>query len=373
MNESVLDKNFKFNDILSCPEELEWHAYDESTFDLYGVFYDHANQEFLRLPREVSSATSPGVDWLANQTSGGRLRFKTDSKIVAIRAVEGLCQFKPHIPITGQMGFSLYTDGKYERTFAPDLAAIENRKDEMFSFSTYFETIFPKPDGEFYDYLLHFPLYSSVKKLYIGVIKGSKFTTPQKYAYDLPVLYYGSSITQGACASHPGNEYQGHISRALDADYINLGFAGKAKGEQVMAEYIRSVPHSVFVMDYDNNAPSKEHLMATHYSFYKTYREVCKDTPVIFVTRPNWWVSSPIKNFVRQPSHGVKIIRESYKRALAEGDKNVYFLNGSTFFGKDKFACTVESIHPNDLGFYKMAQKIKPVVEKALRSIKDGH
>lgn len=366
MNEAILDKNFIFNDINGCPEELEWHAFDEEIFDLYGVFYDKENSEFLRLPREVSRATSPGVDYLANQTSGGRLRFKTDSSIVAIRAVEELCLFKSHIPVTGQMGFGLYTDGKYERSFAPDLNAIESRKNELFSFSTFFRTIYPKPQGEFYNYDLLFPLYSSVKKLYVGVIKGSKFTSPQKYSYDLPVLYYGSSITQGACASHPGNEYQGYISRALDADYINLGFAGKAKGEQVMAEYIRSVPHSVFVMDYDNNAPTPKHLKDTHYAFYKTYREKCKDTPIIFLTKPDWWIAAPLKNFIPQPSPCTKIVRDTYKRALAEGDKNVYFIDGKTFFGKDLYSCTVDSIHPNDLGFYKMAQKLLPVVKKAL-------
>lgn len=366
MLDSVIDKNFNFNDIISCDKELEWHSFNEDIFSLYGVFYDHSNQEFLRLPRDVAKATSEGVSWLANQTSGGRLRFCTDSKIIAIKAVEGLCSFKSHIPVTGQMGFALYTDGKYERSFAPDLSAIESRQNGVFHFATFFKTIYPKPDGEFYNYELNFPLYSSVKQLYIGVVKGSKFTAPKKYSFDLPILYYGSSITQGACASHPGNEYQGHISRALDADYINLGFAGKAKGEQVMAEYISNIPHSVFVMDYDNNAPTLEHLENTHYAFYKTYRQKQKNTPIIFVTKPDYWIDPPLKNFVKMPSPTVKIIKNTYKRALAEGDKNVYFINGKTFFGKDLYSCTVDSIHPNDLGFYLMAKKLIPIIKKAL-------
>ena len=366
MEIEFIDKNFQFNDILNCDQELEWHSYNENVFALYGVFYDQDNEEFLRLPKEVAKSTSPGVEWLANQTSGGRLRFCTDSKIVAIRAVEGFCSFKPHIPVTGQMGFALYTDGKYERTFAPDLTAIENRKDGVFAFSNYFKTIFPKQNGEFYNYDIYFPLYSSVKQLYIGVIKGSKFQTPKNYSYTLPILYYGSSITQGACASHPGNEYQGHLSRALDTDYINLGFAGKAKGEQVMAEYISSLPHSIFVMDYDNNAPTLEHLENTHYAFYKTYRQKCKNTPIIFVTKPNWWIDFPEKEFGKKTTPCTKIIKETYKRAIKEGDKNVYFIDGKTFFGKDLYNCTVDSIHPNDQGFYKMANKFYPILKKIL-------
>lgn len=366
MKEGVLDTNFIFNEINDCKEQLEWHAFDEKIFDLYGVFYSDENQEFLRLPKEVAKATSEGVEWLSNQTSGGRLRFCTDSKIVAIKVAEQLCAFKSHIPVTGQMGFALYTDGKYERTFAPDLTAIENRKKEIFSFSTFFKTIYPKQQGEFYNYDLHFPLYSSVKQLYIGVIKGSKFQAPKKYSSKLPIVYYGSSITQGACASHPGNEYQGLISRELDLDYINLGFAGKAKGEQVMAEYISTIPHSLFVMDYDNNAPTLEHLEQTHYAFYKTYRQKHKNTPIIFVTKPNWWIDFPADKYANKTTPCTKIIKQTYKKALQEGDKNVYFIDGKTFFGKDLYDCTVDSIHPNDHGFYLMAKKLIPVIKKAL-------
>ena len=360
-----LDKNFINNQVDT--EKFDWYDFSSPNFCLYGVFYDKAEGQFLRLPRKVADATSIGVSFLANQTSGGRLKFCTNSKTIAVSAVEGLCSFKPHIPLTGQMGFALYTDGKYERTFAPDLNAIESRQNENFSFSTYFKTIYPKPQGEFYDYVLHFPLYSSVKQLLIGVEKGSEFIAPKKYAYDLPVLFYGSSITQGACASHPGSEYQGLISRALDVDYINLGFAGKALGEQVMAEYIRDIPHSVFVMDYDNNAPTLQHLEKTHYAFYKTYREKCKDTPIIFLTKPNWWADFPADKYAKKTTPCTKIIKQTYKKALAEGDKNVYFIDGKTFFGKDLYNCTVDSCHPTDLGFYLMAKKIIPVVQKALR------
>lgn len=367
MIDSVIDKNFNFKDILSCEHELEWHSFNEDVFSLHGVFYDQKNCEFLRLPKNIADATSVGVSWLANQTSGGRLKFCTDSKMIAVRVVEGFCSFKPHIPITGQMGFSLYTDGKYERTFAPDLNAIENRENETFSFSTYFKTIFPKPQGEFYNYQLHFPLYSSVKQLQIGVEKGSSFKTPTKYASDLPIIFYGSSITQGACASHPGNEYQGYISRELNVDYINLGFAGKAKGEKIMAEYISSLPHSVFVMDYDNNAPTLEHLENTHYAFYKTYRQKCKNTPIIIMTKPNWWIDFPESEYAKKATPCTKIIKETYKRAIQEGDKNVYFIDGKSFFGKDLYNCTVDSIHPNDLGFYRIAKKLAPIIKKALK------
>ncbi len=85
------------------------------------------------------------------------------------------------------------------------------------------------------------PLYSGVRHLYIGIPKGKKILPAKPYKVDTPVVYYGSSITQGGCASRPGNSYQGFISRHLKADYINLGFSGNAKGEETMARYIASL------------------------------------------------------------------------------------------------------------------------------------
>ena len=89
-----------------------------------------------------------------------------------------------------------------------------------------------------------------------------------KYRDMKPVLYYGSSITQGGCCSRPGNTYQAVVSRRLNIDFVNLGFSGNARGERAMAEYVAAQPMSAFAFDYDHNAPSVEHLKNTHYDFY---------------------------------------------------------------------------------------------------------
>ena len=359
MDISLIDSNFKPNVLTNCDVEIEWHAVEEPIFSIHGVYYSKQDDCFLRLPVDVASNVNDGVACLCKNTAGGRIRFSTDSKVIAFQVVEPFNSIMQHMPMTGQMGLALYTDNKYEGTFAPAFSDIKNCKNNEISFANYHYTIYQKADGEFYDYDLYFPLYNGVKKLYIGVIKGSKFNPPKKYTYQLPVLYYGSSITQGGCAGHPGNDYQGHISRALDCDYINLGFSGSARGEDTICDYITTLPHSVFVMDYDHNAPTTEHLEKTHYAFYKRYREKCKDTPIIFLTRPDCW-------FRKVEKERISIVKNTYKKAIAEGDKNVYFILGKTLFGNDKLACTVDSVHPNDLGFYKMAKRITPFVKKAL-------
>ncbi|MBR6426308.1 MAG: hypothetical protein IKS28_00630, partial [Clostridia bacterium] len=182
--------------------------------------------------------------------------------------------------------------------------------------------------GGMQDLIIDFPLYNDVDKLFIGVSDKALFETPAGYGRRVPVVYYGSSITQGGCASRPGNSYQAMLSRALDCDYINLGFSGSAKGEQIIARYIAGLEMSAFVFDYDHNAPDAEHLARTHEPFFLTVREAHPDTPVIIISKPDVINVDP----EAERSFAVRrdIIRKTYENALSRGDKNVYFIDGAS-------------------------------------------
>ena len=124
-------------------------------------------------------------------------------------------------------------------------------------------------DGKEHTFTINFPLYQGVNSLYIGLKEGSVIKEAPEYETTAPFVYYGSSITQGGCASRPGSAYQNILSRHLQWDHINLGFSGSCKGEDEMAYYIASLDMSVFVYDYDHNAPTVEHLKNTHEIFFK--------------------------------------------------------------------------------------------------------
>ena len=102
----------------------------------------------------------------------------------------------------------------------------------------------------------------------------AKLETPTPYTLERPMVFYGSSITEGGCATRPANAYTALLSRWLDADYINLGFSGSAKGEMEIANYIAGLDMSVFILDYDHNAPTIEHLAETHEPFFKMIRSI---------------------------------------------------------------------------------------------------
>ena len=119
-----------------------------------------------------------------------------------------------------------------------------------------------------------------------------------------------------------------------------------------MLDYLASVDMSVFVCDYDHNAPNTDYLKATHYPLYEGFRSAQPDTPILFLSRPdiNRWADGEERR---------KIVYSTYLKAKRQGDKNVYFLSGKSFYGKNPFwDFAVDGCHPTDYGFAIMAKKI---------------
>jgi hypothetical protein len=115
------------------------------------------------------------------------------------------------------------------------------------------------------------PLYGDVADIEIGLPEDAEVYKHTVYKHDLPVVFYGSSIIQGACASRAGRAYQSIISRKYDFNYINLGFSGAARAEDIIVDSMAGLEMSAFVSDYDHNAPNHEHLKNTHHRMYKKY------------------------------------------------------------------------------------------------------
>ncbi|MBQ8642684.1 MAG: SGNH/GDSL hydrolase family protein [Clostridia bacterium] len=346
-----IDRNLKVETSIR-KDDIIWLSPKDAPITIHGLCETELDMPYHRLPESVAKASNPGVEGLMWHTAGGRIRFATNSPYIAIKAVMNECGTMPHITKAGQSGFDLYgyTGGRsvYIGTFMPASGLTRG----------YESCIHVKP--EMNTYTINMPLYDGVKELYIGLAKDSEIQAAAPYRYEKPVLYYGSSITQGGCASRPGNAYQGFIERKFDTDYINLGFSGSARAEEAMNEYLASLDASVFVCDYDHNAPSLEHLKNTHYPLYKTYREANPATPVVFVSKPDF--RGDADSIARRAA-----IYETYRIAKENGDDNVYFIDGEQLFaGEFRDSCTVDGCHPNDLGFYRMGMVIGEMVGRLL-------
>ena len=241
------------------------------------------------------------------------------------------------------------------------------------SAKTYFDSIYPskgssrytetiKLSGSTEEYTLVLPLYSAISNLTISLDTTAQVGKPTPYTYEKPVVFYGSSITQGCSASRPGTSYTDVVTRMLDANLVNLGFSGGAKGEQIVADYIAGLEMSAFVLDYDYNASSVDELKNTHYNFYKTIRDAHPDIPIIIMTKNNVAMSTTDTNAKRRA-----VIKETYDKAVAAGDKNVYFIDGRYVYPEvARELCTVDGTHPTDIGMYYMAQAVYPILKQAL-------
>lgn len=350
---SKIDPNFKITTMLT-EEDIKFYDVRCEPFKGYGLYKFTEGKRFRRLPEEVAVSTSEGVLALHTNTAGGRVRFKTDSKYIAIKSVMPNACNMAHMTLLGSSGFDIYENKNNSNIYIKSFMPPTDLKDGYESI-IYFETT------EMRDLTINFPLYNNLDSLYIGLQNSAVLKRGREYKYKKPVLFYGSSITQGGCASRPGNCYQNIISRKFDCDYINLGFSGNGKAEEAIVSYMASLDISAFVCDYDHNAPTLEYLDQTHSRLYDLFRSKQPLTPVVFISKPDFNNSNGEDNKRRT------VIYNTYQNAVDRGDKNVYFIDGETLFGKEnRDCCTVDGCHPNDLGFERMARVIGGVLEKIL-------
>jgi hypothetical protein len=342
MNIADIDKNMKVESALER-EGLKFYNIDDEIFRIYGVKKD--NGYYRRMPESVAKEVSQGVFALSTNTAGGRIRFITDSPFVAINTkLPSVCRMN-HMAYTGIHGFDMYLGTEYAGTFRPKID------------SDTVDNILNHPKSLTAVTTVNMPLYNNVKDVYIGLHEDAKILRAPDYSIEKPVVFYGSSITQGGCASRPGTCYQNFLSRKFDFNYINLGFSGSARGEDAMAEYIASLDMSIFVYDYDHNAPSDEHYANTHEPMFRKIREHHPDMPILIVTRPQYRLTETVIN--RQ-----EIAMRTYQNALADGDKNVYYIPGNKLI-RDEIGldCNVDGCHPTDLGFFSMASAMEQSFE----------
>lgn len=317
---------------------------------VFGVPNFEKTKEFRRLPDGLFTDMN-GLGLYGQRTPGARIGFRTDADTFTVRGRLAKMDLDKGMSIFACQSVAVMIGERQNSKFI-GLTGPDNYD------TLTFEREFKKP-SDVEEVTLWLPRNEPVVDIEILLPDEASFkpATPYKHAR---ALYYGSSITEGGCCCGVTCNYVALLSRWLDLDFYNFGFSGSAKGELEMADYINTLDFSLFVYDYDHNAPTVEHLARTHEPFFKRIREAHPDMPVIMMTRPNFRESADARE--RR-----EVVIRTYENAVASGDKNVYFIDGESFFeGEDATLCTVDTTHPNDHGFYRMAKKIYPIMKKVL-------
>lgn len=303
-----------------------------------------------RLPMRLKDTFREAVWDLAQCPAGGRIRFRTDSQTISIRATSPNYYVMNHITRIGQSGFDVYVDGIFMGSVSPD---------EHGAISADWSIA---PDKKMRNIEISMPLYKPVTIESVGIDDGAAIEDPKPYRVAKPVVYYGTSITQGGCASTPGTTYQSFVSRWLDADFINLGFSGNGFGEPELAAAISEIDASCFVMDFWAN------VEATQYGerlpgFVGMLRENYPETPIVVIT-PFFFSHDAVDSSVHDTQR--RDAEAFVKRLQKQGDRHIYLFDGHKMITKEETFGLVDGVHGNSLGFYLMAKGLAPFMKKVL-------
>ena len=253
---------------------------------------------------------------------------------------------------SGTAGFDLYEvrgdKYKYIETFLPPIDIVDG-----------FESIIYLPDSKERTFEIYFPIYSGVVNLYVGLQETATLNPAHDYTNTTPILFYGSSVTHGACATRPGLAYPAIVERHLDSDVINLGCSGNCHAEDILVDYMNTLDFCAFVSEYDYNEEFAVELEKRHDKMYQAFRKAHPDIPIILMSRPSFDIEKP--EFVKMRD----VVKATCENAIKAGDKNLNYLDGEFLYdGADD--CTADNIHPNDLGLSRMAEKIVNVLKEVL-------
>ncbi len=323
---------------------------------VYGLPLFNENHLVERFPEELRNSISEDIKFFGRRCPGARVEFRTNSKRFKVKIIFETLSFD-----IGMSVFSCQSAYVYVGSH---------------STSKYLGHVYPRgcyvqkeAEGEFFksdkteDVQIFFPRNEIMKNIIVEVEDDSIVEAPTPYKYSKPVIFYGSSITEGGCCSKISNAYSSIISRRLDMDFYNFGLSGSCKGELPIADFFNKIEKSIFVLDYEHNAPNVEYLKSTHEPFFKRLREASPDLPIIIVSKPVFEE--------KEHDEGWHVLHTTYENAVARGDKNVYFIDGNKFFPPENGVyCTNDLTHPNDLGMFYMANAIEPTVKMILESQK---
>ena len=337
--------------------DLQWIEPPNSQLEVDGLpWYGENHGEWVRLPLRIKDVVRRPVWELATSPSGGRIRFRTDSSSLSVRLEYPEVPHMQNMHAFGQSGVDLYADGVYRGTAVADAEAKPGKVYEHSYYSG-------RPRVE-RDITIYLPLYMGVKVLGIGLDREAQLRAAKPFALGKPVVFYGTSITQGGCASRPGMSYQAIVGRMLNLDHVNLGFSGNGRGEPEMAQAVAEIDASCFVLDFAQNNPTPESLEEVYAPFLETLRAKHAETPIIVITPiytawESWGSVARLDNMRR-------IIRLAAARRIAAGDTHLQIVEGTDLLGPNDDGGLVDGTHPNDLGFQRMAERLAERLRKVL-------
>lgn len=326
---------------------------DASRFHLYGKAFN-TPQQYHRVDTAKYNDLPIAVKKLLTHSAGLAIVFKTNSKFISAKWCVTAAKAANNLTPIAQKGLDLYIkkDGKWQ------FAGVGRPSDVCSEFS-----LVKAMDNAEKECMIFLPLYDELKSLEIGVEEGSNISSLDN-PFKKRVVIYGSSIVHGASAGRPGMAYPALLSRNTGLYFINLGISGNAKMEESAARMVSDIQADAFILDCVPN-PSPQQIKERAEDFVGTVRAKHSKAPIILVQsifREQGNFDLEVRERVRQQNDE---ITAAFNRLKSAGIKDLYLITSDQLLGDDHDAST-DGIHPNDLGFYRMAAQLGPQITKIL-------
>ena len=315
------------------------------------VFLD-VDHYYDRLPKNVTTNVNAGVRGMKHHTSGMQFRFRTNSGRLVFKWVpfnQGLSM--DHMPSTGVSGIDVY---RYDETAGAWRFVRTGRIHDGKKGATLDMKWTP---GE--ACLVNLPLYNGIRSFSLGVEPKATVEAlgPRASGVEKPVVFYGTSITHGGCASRPGLAFPSIVGRELDVPIVNLGFSGSGKMEFERSEHLAAIDASCYVLDCLWNMNDK--LVEANYEpFIRSLRAKRPGVPIV--------MAEACDVFCKGPAVKDQFIRKLYERLVSEGWKDLVYLPKDGMYVGD-LEGTVDGCHPNDWGMMSLSKAFGRAVREALK------
>lgn len=348
----VIDTNgVKWCDGKYLPMEGRWTLGDTPEF-------------YARLPNTLTTQVNGGVRGsMRTHTTGMQFRFKTDSNFLILR-IKNSGGGMNHMTAVGRSGWDVYALDENTRE-ACFVASSHGEQPDQAKPGFRVKRIYWKPNTAC---IINLPLYNTVQDFEVGLAKGAQIEAlgPRASGVTKPVVFYGTSITHGGCCSRPGLGFVNIVGRDLDVPVMCLGFSGSGVMEYELSDVISRLDASCYVLDCLWNMSSAMDVggghpgrnVETNYEpFIRNLRAKRPNVPII--------MAEQCDVFMGGPNYKDLFMKKLYKKLIAEGWKNLYYLPKDHMFTGDRDG-TVDGCHPNDLGMRSMADAYGAAVKQAL-------
>lgn len=332
--------------------------FNASEFELIGKGFPDTENLYNRLPARLNGKTRPPVWSFSKNCSGMAIRFRTNSAAIAARWEVSGDVVMNHFTPTGIKGLDLYCrkNGKWQFVNTARPAAKKTTA-----------LIIDHMAGQEMEYMLYLPQYDGLESLEIGIMPGATIHKPliDSPVKAKPVVFYGTSITQGGCATRAGMAYPNQLSRMLNRQIINLGFSGNGQLDLEVADAMADIDASCFVIDCLPNVTPAQ-MNEKYAKFIEIIRSKKPETPILLVETvlfPHMYFDQTVFQLLKEKN---QILKRIYEDQQKKHDKHIYYLKSDRLIGEDNEG-TVDGVHLTDLGFQRIAQVMFPIIRRLIK------